>query len=331
MVIYMKTKKKSKGFIIGKFMPPHNGHLALFDKALEKVDSLTVMVFWKNHEPISGAQRITWLRELRPDINFLECNDDHAVNYSDPKLWDLWMNSIRKNYTDHPDIVFASEEYGEELARRLNADFFCFDKERKIIPVSASLIRGNPWLYWHHIPENIRPHFIQRIGIVGGESTGKTTLAAELAKHFDTDWVPEYAREFLSGNGNVCTAEDMPRIANEQLNRENVAQHTSNRFLFCDTNAIVTKLWSIHYFGQCSEEVESIVQSRSYSFYLVTRPDIPWVDDGLRDTPNGREWFYENAKAELERLKLPYAEVSGLGVDRLNTAINHINKYFKLT
>lgn len=311
-------------------MPPHSGHLSLFDKALEYVDMLTAMVFWKTHEPIPGPQRLAWLRELRPEINFIDCTDEHAIDYNDPMLWDKWMQSIRKTYSDKPDMVFSSEDYGMELAKRLNAEFFCFDKERKIVPVSSTLIRERPWAHWAYIPENIRPHFVQRIGIIGGESTGKTTLATALAGHFNTCCVPEYAREFLSGNGHSCTSADMPQIAAEQVRREDLAQQIANRFLFCDTNAIVTKLWSLHYFGQCSDEVESLVRSQPYQFYLLMKPDIPWVYDGLRDTPHNREWFYEQAKSELERLGAPYGEVSGLGQNRLNTAISHINKYFGL-
>lgn len=309
-------------------MPPHNGHLYLFDQALEQVDELTVMLFWHDGQPISGPQRLAWLRQLRPNIRFVECTDRHPVDYNNPAIWDLWMASIRKTYQDNPNVVFASEDYGRELAERLGADFVCLDKERAAVPVSATLIREAPWRVWEHIPAPVRPSCVQRICIVGGESTGKSTLAKELAHHFQTNYVAEYAREFLAEHGNVCTEADMPIIAAEQVRREDLAQQTSNRFLFCDTNALITKLWSQHYFGKCSGEVEELVTSRPYSFYLLMQPDIPWVADGMRDTPHGREWFYKSSRQELERLGAAYREVKGANEQRLISAKNHIYQYF---
>jgi HTH-type transcriptional repressor of NAD biosynthesis genes len=322
--------KKPKGFLIGKFMPPHAGHMYLFDRALEQVEELTVLVFWKAHEPIPGPQRMDWLRAMRPDITFVECTATHKIDYNDPTLWDVWMRSIRETYSETPDIVFSSEGYGQELAQRLNAEYVSIDPERSVVPISASAIRVAPWAHWQYIPEIVRPYFVQPVCIVGGESTGKTTLAHALARHFDTNCVVEYAREFLEASNHVCKPEDMPKIAAEQAQREDLAKQDSNRFLFCDTNAIVTKLWSQHYFGAVTPQVQDLVVNRPYSFYLLAKPDIDWVDDGMRDTPHARDWFYDSAKAELEKLGAPYGEVSGSGDARTRNAINHIVTHFGL-
>ena len=194
-----------KGFLIGKFLPPHAGHLRMFEQALTQVQALTVMIFHKQSEPIPGKLRMKWLRQLCPEITFLECTDEHRIDFEDPTVWDLWTRSIRKHYRDIPDVVFGSEPYIEELAQRLNATSFCYiDLVRDQLPISARWIRRKPWAYWAYIPKPVRPYFVQQICILGGESTGKSTLARQLALHFETQYVGEYAREFLAHNNNVC-------------------------------------------------------------------------------------------------------------------------------
>jgi NadR type nicotinamide-nucleotide adenylyltransferase len=293
------------------------------------VDELTVMIFWHEGQEIPGPQRVAWLRALLPDTTVLENTDRHPVDFADPAIWDLWTRSIRARYPHTPDLVFASEDYGHELARRLGARFVCVDRDRRVVPVSATEIRARPWAVWRHIPAIVRPAFVQRIAIVGGESTGKTTLAHALAEQFSSVCVPEYAREFLAANGNRCTPADMPAIAAEQARREDLAAARADRFLFCDTNAIVTKMWSHHYFGSCDAAVESLAR-RPYALTLVTAPDLPWVDDGLRDTPTGREWFFDTAVDELTRQGAPYRVVRGTGESRTRCAARHIEAFFTL-
>ena len=184
-----------KGFLIGKFLPPHAGHLRMLAQAGAQVDRLTVMVFHKKTEPIPGALRLQWLRTLCPEIHFLECTDEHRIDFEDPQIWALWTHSIRKHYTEIPDVVFGSEPYIEELANRLQAGSFCYiDVIREGLPVSARWVRRQPWAYWAYIPQPVRPYFVQRVCLLGGESTGKSTLARQLAIHFETQYVEEYAR-----------------------------------------------------------------------------------------------------------------------------------------
>jgi NadR type nicotinamide-nucleotide adenylyltransferase len=182
---------------------------------------------------------------------------------------------------------------------------------------------------WRYIPPIIRPYFVQRIAIVGGESTGKSTLAHALAERFATACVPEYAREFLAANGNRCTPADMPAIAAEQARREDLAATQADRFLFCDTNAVVTKMWSLHYFGSCDAAVEALA-GRDYALTLVTAPDLPWVDDGMRDTPTGREWFFNTAVEELTRRGALHRVVRGIGEERTSCAARYVEEVFGL-
>jgi NadR type nicotinamide-nucleotide adenylyltransferase len=137
------------------------------------------------------------------------------VNFDDPEAWAFWIAAIRAVHPAAVDVVFSSEAYGAELARRLGARHVAFDPERTRVPISATQIRADPLAHWQFIPPPVRPYFVRRVALVGAESTGKTTLAQALAAHFGTVWVPEFARAYLLARGGV-TEQDMHVIAQGQ-------------------------------------------------------------------------------------------------------------------
>jgi NadR type nicotinamide-nucleotide adenylyltransferase len=185
------------GLVIGKFLPPHRGHLHLIATAAAAVDRLTVLLFSKAAEPIPGELRAAWMRELCPQAQVLHSAEEHPVDFGDPAVWALWIGAIRRVLPAGPDLVFSSEAYGDELARRLGARHVAVDRERRAVPVSATRIRAAPLANWEYLPPCVRPHYALRVAIVGAESTGKTTLARELAARRRTAWVPEFARAYL--------------------------------------------------------------------------------------------------------------------------------------
>ena len=140
-----------------------------------------------------------------------------------------WSDHIRKTYPPI-DVVFSSEDYGAPFAFHLRAAHFSFDPERKIIPVSATLIRENPFQYWDFIPLVVRPYFVKKICFYGPESTGKTELAKKLAGIYQTEFVPEVARELITSND--FTAEDIITIGHAQLARIEEKIKTANKVLF---------------------------------------------------------------------------------------------------
>ena len=320
---------KKRGLIIGKFMPVHAGHLYLFDKALEQIDELNVIIFWNDQEPIPGRLRLEWLRKLRPQINFYECTDRHKIDFNSDQAWKLWTNSIRKLCPEQQDYVFSSENYGLKLAEYLGAKPIFIDPKRTTVPVCATYIRNNPFTYWEYIPEIVKPYFVKKVCICGGESTGKTTLAKELAEYFETIYVEEYAREFLIEKNGICNFEDLPIIALEQFKREEDAKKSAKKVIFCDTNALTTKIWSKYYFNCCDERIESLINKNDISLYLLNNPDIPWVPDGLRDSPNQREFFYHQFKNHLRSNNLLYYDVNGSGKHRRNRAIRICSEFIK--
>ena len=170
-----------------------------------------------------------------------------------------------------------------------------------------------------------QPDKVKRIAIVGPECTGKSTLSSALAKHFNTQWVPEYAREFLNKLGRPYTQEDLFIIAKGQLKEEELLEPKANKFLFCDTNLLVIKIWSDFKFGKTPKKILELWQPNKYSLHLLTAIDVPWEFDPLREHPHKREELYKIYKDELVKSKIPFIEVGGSPAQRLSTAIKAIN------
>tara|TARA_B100001250_G_scaffold392394_1_gene394158 strand:+ start:314 stop:874 length:561 start_codon:yes stop_codon:yes gene_type:complete len=173
--------------------------------------------------------------------------------------------------------------------------------------------------------------YCKRIVIYGPESTGKTTLANDLASHYKTKCVPEYAREYLQKKWDLykekCSLDDLIKIALGQIKIENKMISKSNKFIFCDTNILVTKVWSeTHFSGYCSPEIKNILKSVRYDYYFLTNLDVPWVKDDLRDRPYNRKEMFNYFKNQLNINKYKYSVVSGDREERLKKAILILDK-----
>jgi HTH-type transcriptional regulator, transcriptional repressor of NAD biosynthesis genes len=134
------------GLIVGRFCPPHLGHAHLIDAAAEQVDRLVVMVNTHDTEPIPGELRAQWLAGLHPHVTVVEVHHDLETDFDNEELWAQWMALFRSHWPyDHgPDIVFSSEIYGDEIARRFGAAAVAVDPDRRAVPISATQIRERP-------------------------------------------------------------------------------------------------------------------------------------------------------------------------------------------
>lgn len=162
---------------------------------------------------------------------------------------------------------------------------------------------------------------LKKIAIIGPESTGKTKLAKHLAEHFETNWVPEFARDYLLNLNRSYEKDDLLEIAKGQIRLEDEIAAKSNGFLICDTNLIVLKIWSDNSFGETHPWILEQLQTRNYDFHLLTNVDIPWVHDPLREHPNMREHFFEKYRKYLIDHRIPFETVSGDGDHRKQAAV----------
>ena len=166
---------------------------------------------------------------------------------------------------------------------------------------------------------------IKKIAITGPESTGKSTLCELLANYYKTLWVPEYSREYLARTDGKYEASDVLNIAQGQISKEKELSANANKYLFCDTELINTKIWCQHKFNHCPEWISENILQNKYELFMVCNIDIPWVEDPLRENPDNREYFFNWFIEELEHYKFPYKIISGNVFQRMEVAIKAIN------
>lgn len=170
-----------------------------------------------------------------------------------------------------------------------------------------------------------------KIVLFGPESTGKTTLSMQLARHYNSVWVPEYAREYLQDKWNnerkTCESTDLLPIAKGQMALENKLAKKTNTVLICDTDLLETKVYSETYYGGiCDPILEKYALENTYDLYFLTYIDVPWEKDDLRDKPNEREDMFKAFENALIKYKRPFILLKGDKKMRLEKAVKHIDK-----
>jgi NadR type nicotinamide-nucleotide adenylyltransferase len=175
-----------------------------------------------------------------------------------------------------------------------------------------------------------KPSDVIKVVLFGPESTGKTTLSEQLARHYNTVWVPEYAREYLQEKWNnerkTCEPRDLLSIAAGQMKLENELTLKATDVLICDTDLLETKVYSeAYYIGNCDPILEKYALENTYDLYFLTYIDIPWEADDLRDKPNEREQMFSYFRQTLEKYGRKFVILKGDKKTRLKTAVEHID------
>lgn len=167
---------------------------------------------------------------------------------------------------------------------------------------------------------------VRRIAVVGPECTGKTDLARFLANQYQTSWVPEFARTYLENRNRPYTQEDLTIIARGQLQSENSIAQQANRFVFCDTNLVVIKIWSEFKYGFCAPEILTWMKQQPYDLHLLTDVDLPWEDDPLREHPHKRQELFALYQAELETSQTKFNIIRGDYASRRASALHAVEQ-----
>lgn len=318
------------GLVLGRFLPPHLGHQYLIDFAQNYVDELLVIVGTRPTDTIPGEMRLGWIKEMAPRASIIHVIDENPEE-THPLYWQIWEQTLRTALPYIPDYIFASEDYGWKLAELLGMQYIPVNHERTLVPVSATLIRSNPLKYWQYIPAVVRPYFVKKICIYGPESTGKSTLTINLARHFQTLFVEEYARGLLNFKGGTCDYEDIEVIARGHHASEQAMSRQANCVIFSDTDLLTTTIWSNILFGTCPAWIYELADATIYDLYLVTDIDVPWVDDNQRFFPHIRQEFLNLCIQALEQRNRPYIIINGTWEERLTKAIQAVEHLIKFT
>ena len=168
-----------------------------------------------------------------------------------------------------------------------------------------------------------------KIAIVGPESTGKSSIAALLARHYNATYVEEQARSYIDNLKRPYTLKDILAIAKSQVNAEEKFIAKRKALLFCDTTVLVTKIWAENAFQICPPYIQQKWKEQDYALHLLMDIDLPWEPDPQREHPHLRRFFFNWYESELKLAKANYKIVSGVGNDRLASAIRLVDAFLQ--
>jgi HTH-type transcriptional repressor of NAD biosynthesis genes len=308
------------GLVVGKFYPPHRGHAYLIEQAAARCERVTVLAMAAGCETVPLADRVAWLRAAcggLPAVTVIAAPCDVPVDFGDKVIWAAQvavMNAaLEVNGRPPVDAVFSSEPYGAGLAARMRTEHVGVDPGRQAVPVSASQIRADLPGCWDLLIPEAQAGLAARVVVVGAESTGTSTVAALLARHYRgrgdawartccvceagrdytvTKWERVRAAARAAGRPEPpledleWTAADFDAVAAEQTRRENAAARAGSPLVVCDTDAFATSVWERRYLGVHARGPQPWATTRlpRHDVYLLTsHEDVPWHDDGLRE------------------------------------------------
>ncbi len=302
----------TRGFLLGKFMPPHAGHLAMCRMGLAVVDELTVMVCTLDAEPIPGWLRAVWMRELLPGARIVHYDREIPQEPAEhPDFWAIWRQEIGEIHSEPVDFVFGSEPYLVRLAQELGARPVPVDPDRRAFPVSGQAIRKDPAAHWRHIPGPVRPWYQKRIVTFGAESTGKSVMAEQLADWLGGPVVPEMGRTYedVRPEGD-WQAENLIELAQRHEAHRAAIAPEAGPVLAEDTDPLLTSVWARMLLGERVAWLESRPKA---DLYLLMDSDVPFVQDGGRyfDTDDTRARFQALCIEALDRAGARVAHITG--------------------
>ncbi|MDR6641138.1 NadR type nicotinamide-nucleotide adenylyltransferase [Luteibacter sp. 1214] len=336
----------ARGLIVGKFCPLHRGHQYLIERARSLCEQLVILSYTRPEFPgCEPARRERWLADLYPDAIRCVLDDVRlavacrqrglpAVSLPDNDAADAvqrrfvaWV--LRHLMDTVVDAVFTSEDYGDGFASALSAEqrahggpavaHVMVDPQRVAVPVSGTVIRDDVHAARHYLSPAVYRDFVRRVAIIGGESTGKSTLAAQLAAAKGTVHAAEYGRELWEAKHGALVHDDMLHIARTQIVREETLVAQANRYLICDTTPLTTALYAEVMFDAVADELDALSR-RAYDLVFLCSPDVPFVQDGTRRDEAFRQWQHEWYVRELKARNVAYRLLTGSWEARLSVA-----------
>jgi HTH-type transcriptional regulator, transcriptional repressor of NAD biosynthesis genes len=312
----------SHALLVGKFLPVHRGHVALFLAARQTCDRTTIVLTRRWDDPIPWDVRWRWLVETCPWARVVVADTVAGSRASAPASHAAWIAQLRQLAPDVTHVLSGDPDQSN-IAGEIGAAFVHLDRTSD--EVSGKRIRENPWQHWDLIAAAARPWFVKTVALVGGESVGKSTLAEQIANVYDTSWVDEYGRTFTTGvPHHQWTELDALLVTDAQQLLIADAKWRARGLCISDTEAIVTAIWTEWLRQPVPAHVWEVAARQPIDLYLLCEPDLLWVPDGMRVMSSDRDWFHDRLIFHLERLGKPWVRISGAGPARLAAATEAI-------
>lgn len=293
--------------VVGAFLPPLASDDLLLEFARGVSHDVLVILRSSPDDPLPAGDRVAWLHEMAPGTGV------RALDVEASSLVDALAGAMREAGVE---AIVGPGFRDLDLARRLGLDYLPVDVPG---PEPEAVLR-RPLAHWASLPASVRARFATRVVVVGPESTGKTTLARDLASLYGTCWTSEYLRLYLDAKGGLCEPDDLPRVVAGHVATEAAFARTANRVLFCDTDPLMTLVYSRFYYGVAPAWLRQAARGPGRRHYLLLDSDVPWVADPQRDAPHAREVIRDLCREELERNGLAYTTISGDWTARLAQA-----------
>lgn len=342
--------KYKVGMYGGSFDPLHIGHIHDIIRGASMCDELYVMISWcEGRESTSKELRYRWILNSTKHLKNIKIImvEDKAVSkeeYNTDYYWEKGAQDIKNAIGKPIDIVFCGSDY---LGTNRFESLYCPESvihyfDRKEVPISSTDIRNWALKNWDYIPKVCRPYYTKKVLILGGESTGKSTLVENLALAYNTNFVSEVGRDTCeyAGGEELMIADDLyENLLRQKINlMDNIK--LSNRVIFVDTDCLTTLFYSNFLLTEGSNELQNckllsvaINNINSWDLVLFLEPDVDFVQDGTRseEIHYNRIKYSEQIKNILDEHEIKYYSINGDYLNRFDTAKTLIEKELNLT
>jgi NadR type nicotinamide-nucleotide adenylyltransferase len=321
------SKPFQRGLVVGKFCPLHRGHERVIHRMLDECRQGFILSYTNpEFDGCEPAKRRRWLTTLFPAAHVFVLDEGDASippNDADDRTQRRFVGAVcREVLGTTVQAVFTSEAYCDGFADELTQFFreidpahpavqhVCVDPQRLAHAISGTELRAAIHELRHELPGLVYADFVKRICLLGGESSGKSTLAAALAQRLGTSHVAEYGRELWEQQGGHLSPDDLGKIARVQIEREDMAARDAHEYLVCDTSPLTTLFYSHSMFGTGEPEWRELAD-RDYTLHVLCAPDFPFVQDGTRKDHAFRMKQHEWYRRELLQRGVPWLEIGG--------------------
>jgi len=308
--------KHKIGITLGKYAPLHKGHEFVIETMLREMDEAIVIIYDTLVTPIPLQIRAGWIKRLFPGVTVIEAWDG-PIGFPHNREYEILEEQYILSLLDGKEITafYSGEYYGEHMSKALKCVDRRIDEARNAIPVSATVIRDNPFQCRQYLSDIVYRDMIIKVVFIGAMSTGKSTIAEELAKRYNTTFAGEYGRDYWNEHQNErrLPFEAFNEIAVGHIEREEAAFISADRYCFIDTSAITTYMFALDYHGAAPELLTRLaLENRSrYDLFFLCEDDIPYDDTWDRSGEQKRHVFQKQIVADLKARRIPYISLKG--------------------